>query len=71
MGRILDQGKEHFCARFFSWQGKLLALLRERGRILKETYQNDDIYVTALVTPKLAGQMRKLLGADGRKNQFF
>jgi GTP-binding protein HflX len=69
IGRVLDQGKEQFRARFFSWQGKLLALLRERGRILKETYQDDEIHVTALVTPKLAGQMRKLLSADGRKNQ--
>jgi len=43
--------------------------LRERGRILKETYEDDEIHVTALVTPKLAGQMRKLLNAAGRKNQ--
>jgi len=69
IGRVLDQGKEQFRASFFSWQGKLLALLRERGRILKETYQDDEIHVTALVTPKLAGQMRKLLNAAGRKNQ--
>jgi hypothetical protein len=46
-------------------------VLRERGRILKETYQDDEIHVTALVTPKLAGQMRKLLSADGRKDQFL
>ena len=39
IGRVLDQGKEQFRASFFSWQGKLLALLRERGRILKETYR--------------------------------
>jgi len=69
IGRVLDQGKEQFRACFFSWQGKLLALMRERGRILKETYQNDEIHVTALVTPKLAGQMRKLLSAASRKNQ--
>jgi GTPase len=69
IGRVLDQGKEPFRASFFSWQGKLLALLRERGRILKETYADDEIHVTALVTPKLAGQMRKLLNAAARKNQ--
>jgi GTP-binding protein HflX len=62
VGRVLDQGKEPFRARFFSWQGKLLSLLRERGKILEETYEGDQIHVTALVTPKLAGQMRKLLG---------
>ena len=68
IGRVLDQGKEQFRASFFSSQGKLLSLLRERGRILEEIYQNDEIHVTALVTPKLAGQMRKLLSAGRRGN---
>jgi GTP-binding protein HflX len=67
VGRVLDQGKEQFRARFFSWQGRLLALLRERGRILSETVQGDEIHVTALVTPKLAGQMRKLLDGAGKR----
>jgi hypothetical protein len=65
---VLDQGKEQFHARFFSGQGKLLSLLRERGRILKETYHGDEVHVTALVTPKLAGQLRKLLDAAGRQD---
>jgi GTP-binding protein HflX len=69
IGRVLDQGKEPFRASFFSWQGKLLALLRERGRILTETYHDDEIRVTALVTPKLAGQMRKLMSAGPRRDQ--
>ena len=34
------------------------------ARIVKETYEDDRIEVTALVTPKLAGQMRKLLAAN-------
>jgi GTP-binding protein HflX len=68
IGRVLDQGKEQFRASFFSSQGKLLSLLRERGRILEEIYQDDEIHVTALVTPKLAGQMRKLLSAGRRGN---
>lgn len=63
IGKVLDQGKEQFRASFFSSQGKLLSLLRERGRILEEIYQDDEIHVTALVTPKLVGQMRKLLSA--------
>jgi GTP-binding protein HflX len=66
IGKALDQGKEPFQARFFSGQGKLLSLLREHGRILKESYHGDEIHVTALVTPKLAGQMRKLLNAAVR-----
>ena len=36
-------------------------MLRDRGRIVQETYREDGVYVTAMVTPKLAGQMRKLL----------
>jgi hypothetical protein len=38
--------------------------LRERGRIVQESYDDGRIYVRALVTPKLAGQMRKLLAAN-------
>ena len=69
VGRVLDQGKEPFRARFFSWQGKLLSLLRERGKILEQTYEGDQIHVTALVTPKLAGQIRKLLSATDPPNR--
>lgn len=62
---ILDRDKEQFRACFASSQGGLLSLLRERGRILKESYEGDHIHVTALVNPKLAGQMRKLLSCAG------
>ena len=65
VGRVLDQGKEQIHLSLSSRQGGLLALLRERGRIIKEEYQGDRIQLTALVTPKLAGQMRKKLGANG------
>jgi GTP-binding protein HflX len=61
VGTILDRQKEEFHACFSPAQGELIALLRERGRIVKEIYDDDTISVTALVTPKLAGQMRKLL----------
>ena len=63
IGAILDQEKEEFSACFSPAQGELIALLRERGRIVKEVYDGDAIRVTAMVTPKLAGQMRKLLRA--------
>ncbi|MFQ5850863.1 MAG: GTPase HflX [Candidatus Binatia bacterium] len=65
IGRILDQGKEQteFC--FSPSQGFLISLLRQRGRILEERYQEESIYVTALLTPKLAGQMRKWLRENG------
>lgn len=57
----LDRDKETFHASFSSMQGALLSLLRERGRIVRETYEGDRVDVTAVVTPKLAGQLRKLL----------
>jgi len=61
IGAILDRQKEEFHACFSQAQGELIALLRERGRVVKESYDGDRVRVTAMVTPKLAGQMRKLL----------
>lgn len=65
VGRILDRGKEraHFC--FSPGQGRLLSLVRQRGRILDEEYREEGIHVTALLTAKLAGQVRKWLREDG------
>lgn len=59
VGQVLDQGKEQIRLSFPSSEGQLLALLRQRGRILEEDYQGDNIAVTALVPVKLAGQLRK------------
>ncbi|MGH7830069.1 MAG: GTPase HflX [Candidatus Binatia bacterium] len=64
VGKILDQGKEQAHFRFSPAQASLLSHLRDRGRILDERYRGSDIHVTALVTPKLAGQMRKWLDGD-------
>jgi 50S ribosomal subunit-associated GTPase HflX len=61
IGAVLDRQKEEFYACFSPAQGELVALLRERGRIVKEIYDGDFVRVTARVTPKLAGQVRKLL----------
>ena len=69
IGGILEQGKERIHACFSASQGGLLSLLRERGRIVEESYDGDQIYVTAIVTPKLAGQMRKLLRYDRGRGQ--
>jgi GTP-binding protein HflX len=60
--KTLDQGKERSAFSFAPSQGALLALLRSHGRILDETYEDDKIRVTALLSPKLAGQMKKWLG---------
>jgi len=64
VGAILDQTKESFHACFAQSQGALVALLRERGRIVKESYDEDGVHIMAMVMPKLAGQMRRLLDAS-------
>ena len=69
IGAILEHGKERFHACFSASQGGLLSLLRERGRIVEESYDGDQVYVTAIVTPKLAGQIRKLLRTDRDRGQ--
>ena len=61
VGATLDAGKESFNACFAPSQGGLVSLLRERGRIVSEHHDGERIRVSAMVTPKLAGQMRKLL----------
>ena len=61
VSKILDRGKQEFHACFSPEQGDLLSRLRERGRIIEEFYDGNLIHVTAMVTPKFAGQMRKLL----------
>jgi GTPase len=71
VGKILDRKKERFHACFTPAQGGLVALLRERGRIVKEKYDGDVLRVTAMVTPKLAGQMRKLLNANGVQAEWI
>ena len=42
-------------------RGDIVARLRQAGRILSEQYQDGHVEVTALVPPKLAGQVRKLV----------
>lgn len=65
IGALLDRGKEVFRASFAPGQESLLSLLRERGRIVEEVFQEGRTYVTALVSAKLAGQMRKWLSTNG------
>jgi GTPase len=61
IGAVVDRDKEEFHASFSPAQGDLIALLRKRGRVVEEIYGGEAIHVTAMVTPKLAGQMRKLI----------
>jgi GTPase len=61
VGRILDQSKERIEVQLSPAQSWLVALLRERGRVIQEHHDGDSIKIVALVTPKLAGQIRKSL----------
>jgi hypothetical protein len=63
VGETLDKGKESFYGCFAPSQAGLVSLLRERGRIVSEHHDGERIEVTARVTPKLAGQLRKLLAS--------
>ncbi len=65
IGKVLDSGKEQVHLSFSPSHGALLALLRHRGRVLEERFEGDRTHVTALVTPKLAGQLKKLLKENG------
>jgi GTP-binding protein HflX len=68
IGAILDRDKQRLDLCLRSEQAALVSLLRERGRILSESYEGDHIRVSARVTPKLAGQIRKLVGSpNGRR----
>jgi len=68
VGEILDRSKERIEARLTPAQGWLMALLRQRGRVVEEDCDGENIRVTALVTPKLAGQIRKILRRGGAGN---
>lgn len=65
VGTILERDKQIFEASFTAAQGNLVALLRERGRIVSERYNDMGVHVIARVSAKLAGQLNKLLTANG------
>ena len=64
IGTHLDRGKEKIHVSLSMAQGDLLSLLRERGRVESEIYEDDQVHITAMVTPKLAGQLRKLVALN-------
>jgi GTP-binding protein HflX len=60
----LEQGREVVYVDLPLGAGKVLAWLRRSGKVLEEAYSENAVSVTALVTSKVAGQLRKQL-ADG------
>ncbi len=65
---LLERIEDHFArglervrCRLPSARGDVLAWLRRAGRIVEEYYRDGIVTVTALVPPKVAGQLRKRL----------
>jgi GTP-binding protein HflX len=63
----LTRGLERVRCALPSGRGDVIAWLRESGRIVEEYYRDGTVTVTALVPPKVAGQLRKRLPADAER----
>ncbi len=61
--RWSERGRERVHVELPLGEGKLLAWLRRSGKVVEETYSETAVSVTALVSEKVAGQLRKLLAA--------
>ncbi|MFQ5666458.1 MAG: GTPase HflX [Candidatus Binatia bacterium] len=61
IGRVLEAGRQHLHLRIPSSRGDLVARLHRAGTVLREEYSDGQVEVTALVPPKLAGQVRRAL----------
>jgi GTP-binding protein HflX len=59
----LTEGLERVRCKLPTGRGDLLAWLKRAGRIVEEYYLDGAVTVTALVPPKVAGQLRKRLPA--------
>lgn len=60
IGNVLDRGKQKIRLTLQQSEAAILPFLRARGRVLAEEYGEHDVRVTALVTAKVSGQLRKL-----------
>jgi GTP-binding protein HflX len=59
--RVLQGGRERLHLRMPASRGDVVARLRRAGTVVEERYEDGEVVVTALVSAKLAGQVRKLL----------
>jgi GTPase len=59
----LTRGLERVRCALPQGSGDVIAWLRETGRIVEEYYRDGTVTVTALVPPKVAGQLRKRIDA--------
>ncbi len=59
----LQSRREHLHLRLPASRGDLVALLRRSGAVLQADYDGDEVEITAMTPPKLAGQLRKLVAS--------
>lgn len=60
IGNVLDRGKQRIRLTLRQSESVILPFLRARGRVLAEEYGEHHVQVTALVTAKVSGQLKKL-----------
>ena len=63
IGNLLDRGKQQIHLTLPQSETAIIPFLRARARVLAEEYGEDDVRITALVTAKVSGQLRKLVAA--------
>jgi GTP-binding protein HflX len=64
VGRRLEHGRELVHINLPLAAGKVLAWLRRSGKVVEEAYTDTTVSVTALMSRKVAGQLRKLLAIE-------
>src|SRR5712691_959791 len=62
--RRLEHGRELVHIALPLGEGKVLAWLRRSGKVVEEAYTDTAVSVTALISNKVAGQLRKLLAVE-------
>ena len=59
----LQAGRERLQIRMPADRGDLVARLHQAGTVLREHYEDGEVEITALVPPKVAGQVRKAVNS--------
>ena len=65
VGGLLDRGKQRIHLTLPQSETVIIPFLRARGQVLAEEYDEHGVRITALVTAKVSGQIRKLAAANG------
>jgi len=65
VGSLLNQGKQRVQLSLSPSETMILSFLYQRAQVIEETYHEGRICLTALVTPKVSGQLEKLRRTKG------